>query len=162
MNASVGRSDARGRLCLSWVVRHRYMLMKKLAFIGLAVFLLVVSIFLWRHHRNDAEVRENLSGAWHADFSHTSDSGSKSTFTIATNGDFVCEGVDSKGIPLNRLAGTIKIVNGFLIETVTNTTQPNTSVPYVFQARIIHADEKEMVYRFEGARADSILRKDMP
>jgi len=107
-----------------------------------------------------ANISRSLQGGWHADFSRTPDSGSSSTFTIAANGDFVREGVDSHGAPLNRLAGTIQIVDGFLIETVTNTTQPNTTVPYVLRARIIHDDEKELVFRFDGARVDSILRKD--
>ena len=134
--------------------------MKRLAFIGLAAFLLVICMFLWQHHRKDADVRENLPGVWHADFSKTPDRGSRSTFTIGVNGEFVREGVDSKGMPVNRLAGTIKVVGGSLIETVTNTTQPNTIVPYVSRARIVHADGKEMVFRFEGALADSVLRKD--
>jgi hypothetical protein len=134
--------------------------MKKVIYIGLAILLLTFATFLLWHHKGDAQNRRGLQGAWHADFSRTPDSGSRSTFTIAANGDFVREGVDSHGAPLNRLAGTIQITDGFLIETVTNTTQPNTTVPYVLRARIIHADDKELIFRFGGARVDSILRKD--
>lgn len=113
------------------------------------------------NYRNEAEVPENLPGVWHVDFSSPQDKGYKRTFTIAANGDFVSEGVDPEGIPLNRLSGTFKVEDGFLIQTVTNTTQPNTSVPYVSRARIIHSDDKELVFRHEGAQADSVLLKDM-
>ena len=112
--------------------------------------------------RSDAEVPENLPGIWHVDFSSPKDNGYKRTFTIAANGDFVSEGVDSEGIPLNRLSGTFKVEDGFLIQTITNTTQPNMSVPFVSRARIIHSDDKKLVFRHEGARVDSVLRKDMP
>ena len=101
-------------------------------------------------HRNDAEVRRNLPGAWHYDLSSTADRGGTSTFTIATNGDFVCQTVVSNGIHTVELAGTFQVADGYLVETVTRSTQPNARIPFVSRAQIIQADAQEMIISFDG------------
>ena len=103
------------------------------------------------NHKSDTEVRKNLPGTWHVDFSSTIDAGSKSTFTIATNGDFVCQTASSNGVHAFELVGTFQVKDGFLIENVTKSSQPNTHGSFVSRARIIEADDNEMVVMFDGA-----------
>ena len=99
---------------------------------------------------NDTSVSKNLPGTWHA----ATAAKNESTFTIAPNGDFTCRTVSQA--PTNNLqvelAGTFQVKDGFLIETVTNSTQPRIQgrLPFVSRARIIRADAHEMTITFDG------------
>jgi len=130
--------------------------MKYTAALFVLVFLLTAC-----NHRSDAAVRRNLPGAWHFDLSSTADGGGTSTFTIATNGDFVCQTVVASGIPTIELAGTFQVADGYLIETVSRSTQPKARVPFVSRAQIIQADAQEMIVSFDGTNK-IVLKKATP
>jgi RNA polymerase sigma factor (sigma-70 family) len=99
---------------------------------------------------NDEEVRRNLPGVWQLDFASTTVRSGTSTFTVATNGDFVCQTVFSSGINTVELAGTFQAADGYLVETVTRSTQPNAHIPFVSRAQIIQANAKEMIISVDG------------
>jgi hypothetical protein len=86
---------------------------------------------------NDEEVRRNLPGVWQLDFASTTVRSGTSTFTVATNGDFVCKTVFSSDINPVELAGTFQVADGYLVETVTRSTQPNAHIPFVSREQII-------------------------
>ena len=130
--------------------------MKYTAALFALVFLLTAC-----NHRSDATIRRNLPGAWHYDLSSTADGGGTSTFTIATNGDFVCQTVVANGIHTVELAGTVQVADGYLIETVTRSTLPKARVPFVSRAQIIRADAREMIVSFDGTDK-VVLKKATP
>jgi hypothetical protein len=114
-------------------------------------------------HRRDAEVRKNLPGTWRLDLAFTNDWGSQSTFAVDENGDFICQTVSPSGVHTAELSGTFQVKDGFLIETITNTTQPGISkrLPFVSRAQIISADDHRLVILNEGTTNNYILRKDV-
>jgi RNA polymerase sigma factor (sigma-70 family) len=99
---------------------------------------------------NDAEVRPNLPGVWKLDFASTTVRSGTSTFTVAKNGDFVCKTVFSSDINPVELAGTFQVADGYLVETVTRSTQPNAHIPFVSREQIIQANAKEMIICVDG------------
>lgn len=105
--------------------------------------ILALSLFLTAcSHRSDAAIRKNLPGTWTVD---VDTNGTQSTFTVATNGDFVCR--TGGGI---ELSGSFKVEDGFLVETVDSSSQTNARVPFVSRARILQSEANQMVVTFDG------------
>jgi hypothetical protein len=104
---------------------------------------------------------KNLPGTWHTALAAENES----TFTIAPNGDFTCRTVSPAPTtnPPIELAGTLQVKDGFLIETVTNSTQPRIQgrIPFVSRAQIIRTDAHEMVITFDGTNR-FVLQKQTP
>jgi hypothetical protein len=94
-------------------------------------------------------LRRNLPGTWHEAYnsSVTNDGG---TFTIATNGDFVCQLVASNGITSLKIAGTFKVEAGFLVMTVTNSINTYHFTPFESRAKIVQADAHQMTIMVDG------------
>jgi hypothetical protein len=109
--------------------------------------------------RSDTAIRKNLPGAWHVVLS-PEESGSQSIFSIAPNGDFTSQLIFSNGVHSIDIAGTLQVQDGYLIETVTNSTQRNAHLPLVSRAKIVHADDSEMVVVFDGTTDKHTIRKD--
>ena len=105
--------------------------------------ILVLSLFLTAcSHRSDAKIRENLPGTWSVDLAAE---GRRSTFTIATNGDFVCR--TSQGA---ELSGSFQVEDGFLVETVAKSSQTNAHLPFVSRWQILQSDANQMVVTDDG------------
>jgi hypothetical protein len=126
--------------------------------------LLALSLFFTGcNHRSDAEVRQNLPGAWHIDLASAAGVGT-STLTIATNGDFVCKTVFSNRNHTAEEAGTFQIADGFLVETITKATASDAAMseggaPSISKMRIIQADANKMVLSIDGTN-EFVWQKD--
>jgi len=109
--------------------------------------LLTLVIFVGCGHQNDTSdtaVRKNLPGTWHSDVAPQTES----KFMVSANGDFECKTTfqgDTNGMQTIELEGTFQVKDGILIETVTKSSQTNAHVPFVSRARVIQADDHEMV-----------------
>jgi hypothetical protein len=101
------------------------------------------------NRQNDVTVRQNLPGTWTEAYnsSVTNDGG---TFTIATNGDFVCRTAASNGVVSLKLAGTFKVEDGFLVMRVTNSINTNHFTPFESRAKIVQADAHQMTIMDNG------------
>ena len=88
------------------------------------------------------------------------ESGSRSIFTIALNGDFTSQLIFSNGVHSIDIAGTLQVQDGYLIETVTNSTQRNVHLPLVSRAKIVHANDSEMVVMIDGMTNKITIHKD--
>ena len=125
--------------------------------------LLALSVFLIGcGHRSDAEIRKSLPGAWHFVQASSGGNGDRSTFTVAPNGDFTSEVVRSDGTLVVQTAGTFQVKDGYLIGTVTNSSQSQSKkhLPFVLRAKIVQADAKKMVIVAEGTTNRMTIEKD--
>ena len=90
-------------------------------------------------------------------------SDNKIIFEIAPNGDFTRHGVSSGGIHSSlNVAGTLKVQDGYLIETITNSSQRGARLPRVSREKIIRADDHEIVFTIEGMTNQIAIKKDVP
>ena len=126
--------------------------------IRLIVILFALLLLAACNHRSDTAVRKNLPGTWHVD-----DGSPTHTFTVAPNGDCVDHsvvGTPDTGTQTVETDGTVEVKDGFLIHTITKSSRTNATVPLVLRARIIRADDREMVINPEGTKDNIVLRKD--
>ena len=132
-----------------------YTLMKyTLPILALSVLLTACS------HRSDAEIRKSLPGAWHFVQAPSSSTGDRSIFTIAANGDFTNDVVRSDGTLAVETAGTFQVQDGYLVGTVTKSSQKQQHVPFVLRAKIYQADESEMIIGIDGTTNRITIKKD--
>jgi hypothetical protein len=126
-----------------WTLLVVYSCSQFIALLKYPIAILALSLFLTAcSHRSDAQIRKNLPGTWSVDIAAD---GTRCTFTIATNGDFVCR--TTHGF---ELSGSFKIEDGFLVETVTRSSQTNARVPFVWRAQILQSDANQMVVTDDG------------
>jgi hypothetical protein len=53
----------------------------------------------------------------------------------------------------------MKIDGGFIVDTMTKHSNTNAPIPHTSRAKIIRLSEGEIVARWEGAEAESTMRK---
>jgi hypothetical protein len=139
--------------------------MKKQTIIGISLVLLIVGSVLAQQditRPSDANIRKNLTGAWHVvPFLPGGDSGSKIIYTISPNGDFTRQGIFTNGLHSFDMSGTLQVQDGYLIETVTNSSQKRVHIPRVSREKIIRADDREVVFTIEGMTNQITIQKDM-
>ena len=126
--------------------------MKKIIPIGFAIALLgVAALFSWQHfkHAKDARIFKNLPGTW------TMSIGS---VTVQPGGSYVLLYTESPTSVVTN-EGNLEVRDGFLIDTVTRSSRTNTRVPYVKRARIIQADDRELIID-NGGKSGLVLRKE--
>jgi hypothetical protein len=113
-------------------------------------------------HLSDADIRKNLPGAWHVVLPSLNERGIKMIYKIAPNGDFTREtSMINEGVHGIDMAGTFRIQDGYLIQIVTYMrVRRKAHLPQVLRAKIIHADDGEMVVVFDGMTEKDTLRKD--
>ena len=112
---------------------------------------------------SDTKVSKSLPGSWHMVPLSAEQSGNKIIFTIAPNGDFTRHGVSSDGVHSSLdIAGTLKVQDGYLIETITNSSQRNAHLPRITREKIIRADDHEIVFTVEGMTNQITIQKDTP
>ena len=72
---------------------------------------------------SDADIRNNLPGVWHLASSSTN----QIIVEIAPNGDFTRHGVGAYSNV--SVAGTLEVKDGYLIETLTNSSRTDVRLP---------------------------------
>jgi hypothetical protein len=85
----------------------------------------------------------------------------KSTTSLDSAGRYVCNGsvTGTNGVRTFKIKGTMKIEDGFLVDTYTYYSNTNAPVPHTSRAKIIRRSESEVVARWEGADFDSTMTK---
>ena len=137
----------------AFFVRHHDTFMKyTIAILALSIFLTACG------HRSDAEVRKNLPGAWH--FIMPSSDQNRSVFTISPGGDFTNDLIRSDGTLDFVSSGTFLVQDGYLIGTVTKSSQKSQKVPFVLRTKIVRADDSEMVIVADGTTNEITIKKD--
>jgi len=101
-----------------------------------------------------------IQWAWHVDVSSTKESG-KSTFVIASNGDFTHQTISPDGVHTNESVGTFQVKDGVLTQTTTKSSYTNWHVPVIRRARTIRANDRNMVVVFDDTKDKFTIRKDV-
>jgi hypothetical protein len=109
-------------------------------------------------HRSDAEIRKNLPGAWH--FVESSSNQDRSVFTVSPSGDFTNVVIRPDGTVGAETAGTFQVQDGYLIGTVTKSSQKGQKVPFVLRTKIVRVDDTEMVVVADGTTNEITIKKD--
>ena len=109
-------------------------------------------------HQSDAQIRKNLPGAWH--FVEASSNQDRSIFSISSSGDFTNDSIRPDGTVVVETAGTFQVQDGYLIGTVTKSSQNMGRLPHVFRAKILQADSKKMVILPEDMTRKLTIEKD--
>ena len=129
------------------------------AFMKYTLPILALSIFLTAcGHRSDAEIRKSLPGAWH--FVMPSSNQDRSVFTISSSGDFTNDVIRPDGTTGSETSGTFQVQDGYLIATVTKSSQKSQKVPFVLRTKIVRADDREMVIVAAGTTNEITIKKD--
>lgn len=127
--------------------------MKTLTIIGFTVVVLIVVVFLWgpqRKHFGDLVVNQRLPGTW----VETGKDGVRKTIVIDPDGHSVMR--TSRGVTAE---GTTLVKDGFLVSTITNSSQSMT-LPFTQSVQIIRMDDRELVLR--GDRNTEVVYKKKP
>jgi hypothetical protein len=123
--------------------------------------ILALSIFLTAcGHRSDAEIRKSLPGAWH--FVMPSSNQDRSVFTISSSGDFTNDVIRPDGAMGPETSGTFQVQDGYLIATVTKSSQKGGRLPNVLRVKITRADNRVIVGSIEGMTNQITIQKDTP
>ena len=112
---------------------------------------------------SDAEISKNLHGIWHVT-AYASENGWNEEIIIGTNGDYSTTSffVDKEdGV---KEFGRVRVLNGFLIMTVTNQTgipqfSNGSKPPYTVRQRIILADGHKMLISDDPLDQKLLLEK---
>ena len=121
--------------------------------------ILAFSIFLTAcSHRSDAEIRKSLPGSWH--WAESSSNQGRSVFMVSPSGDFTNDVIRPYGTVGAETAGTFQVQDGYLIGTVTKSSQKGQKVPFVLRTKIVRADDREMVIVADGTTNEITIKKD--
>lgn len=136
--------------------------MKTLATAGLLAAVILAGALLFRHHAKvsqdrDAALQVRLAGVW----LRAEDNLPRGTFmplslrctnTVAADGSFVCQScfLHSDRTNTYRDAGTWRVQDGNLTETVTNDSNPSAVTPRSSSGRIDFAQANEFVIYWHG------------
>ena len=123
-----------------------------------------LALLLGCAHLSDAAIRKHLAGTWQVVLPAPNEHGLKMIYTIAPNGDFTRETLmsdaDVHGVDMT---GTMRIQDGCLIQTTDYMrVRRNARLPQTLRAKIMHADDREMVIVFDGNRKKDTFRKATP
>ena len=108
-----------------------------------------------RHEESaDAKVQNQLPGVWVSDAQFASGHVIHSTITIAPDGSYLTRmdiPARTNGPQIVNVAGTFRMKDGFLIDTLTNysDTNINPANPITSRARIIRIDGRELRLDYE-------------
>jgi hypothetical protein len=80
---------------------------------------------------------------------------------LDSEGHYVCHGsvTSTNGTRTFTIEGTMKIEEGFVVDTMTSHSNTNAPLPYTSRAKIIRQSEREIVAKWEGAEVESTIRK---
>ncbi len=87
-------------------------------------------------------------GTWTLESDNANGGHFESKMVVAADGRYVCHGVTmgTNKIPRTlEIEGTLQVKGGFVVDTMTKTSQTNAPVPVTFRERIVRMDGQEMV-----------------
>ena len=111
-------------------------------------------------HRSDAEMRKNLPGTWHCVQAASSNQGSQNMFIITSDGNFTNDVIRADGSLATEIGGTFQVQDRYLVATVTMDSRNSRSLPYVQRAKIIRADDREIIIGSDCTTQTTALKKD--
>jgi hypothetical protein len=120
----------------------------------LSIFAVVVVVTACRQQKDSADekMQKALPGTWTWEAKYASGDHTEFTTTVAPDGSYVGT-VDTpnrtNGPRIVTNEGTFRIENGYLVDTVTNSSQTNTPVPRTDRYRIVRIDDRELALDYE-------------
>ena len=101
------------------------------------------------------------AGTWKCEQAYPSGGRFQSTVILDSQGHYVCNGsiTTSNGVRPFTIEGTMKVDDGFIVDTMTKHTNTNAPLPHTWRAKIIRLSEDEVVAKWEGAPAETTMRK---
>ena len=131
--------------------------MKRVFIIGFLVALAMAGALLVRHFKypGDGRVRHVLAGTWAVswgDLAH-------STNIVRADGTYQCRIADPLSGRSIELEGTLRVEDGFLIDTMTVNSLPNVHLPKMNRGRIMRADANEMVVDYTSGQGHPVYYK---
>jgi hypothetical protein len=106
-----------------------------------------------RKTQDDALIQRQLAGTWIGDGGVVI-----TTNTIDVDGRYSSVVVQSN-VVVARLEGTLKVRDGFMINTITNHSQTNLELPIICRATMIRLSNSELVLKWPWEQSESPLRK---
>jgi len=100
----------------------------------------------------------SLVGVWTAKVGFASGDEVSTTITVAPDGSYVCSSKGHSGRFGNfesRLAGVIRVEDGYLIDTITNDSRRDAKVPETTRNRIVRLSGDELVLDPVGRPKDN-------
>ena len=100
----------------------------------------------------DAKIQKMLPGVWVSEARFASGDYTLSTITIAPDSSYVCTisiPGRTNGPRTISMEGTLRLENGFFIDTITKNSQTNSSVPSTNRCRVARIDDHELVLDYE-------------
>jgi hypothetical protein len=111
-------------------------------------------LFLAGCHRSvDSENRRKLAGTWIATGTYAEGGDFKSSMTIDSNGNYVCDLLVQRhsGTRTFQIRGIMVISNGMVVDTMTQHSNTNaTNLPIIFRERLVRFTEGELVINCDG------------
>jgi hypothetical protein len=103
----------------------------------------------------------NLAGTWVGEFDGPDCPHTESKIVVGTDGHCISHATITRS---NRVwtydvEGTLEIKDGFLIETMTKTTQAGVRVPRTSRSQIVRMNDHELVVKCQWQENESILKR---
>ena len=101
------------------------------------------------------------AGTWKCELDYPNGGHFQSTVILDSQGRYVSNGsvTTSSGVRAFTVEGTMKIEGGFIVDTMTKHSNTNATLPHTSRAKIISLSKGEIVAKWEGAEAESTMRK---
>ena len=84
---------------------------------------------------------------------------SRNVVTFTTNGKVMSQTIAPTGGKISECSGTFYVKDGFLITTITETTEPMAHIPVITRGKILHADDSKMTVLYDGLTNVVTLQK---
>jgi len=103
---------------------------------------------------SDAEIRQKVVGVWIVDIYSTNGGSIKGTVTIVSDSKFISKATVTAGDKKQEMnyEGIWQAKDGYLIETITKSSSKIIPVGKVTRDKIIHVDDKELVFQTESGK----------
>jgi hypothetical protein len=147
--------------------------MKKPAIIGLLIVIFIACLLLhWQQVKTaefDRDFRQNLTGTWLRELDDLPPGpgmplSMRCTNMVAPDGSFLCRAWFRHADRTNtyQQTGTWMVKNGRLIQTVKSSTNPTEVTPWTRAGRIMQADARSFIVRWQNSTNESVWQKVSP
>lgn len=126
-----------------------------------ASLFLVLAAILAGCKRQQGSAPSLSAGTWTCELDYPNGGHFQSTTSLDSEGRYVCSGsvTSTDGVRPFTIKGTMRIEDGFLVDTYTNHSNTNASLPHTSRAKIIRQSEREVAARWEGMEVESTMRR---